>query len=396
MRSVAYTAVIVAAAGQSARMGQPKQQIPLDGVPVLLRTLRTLQAVPQVDALILVARAEDAEDFAALARQDGITKLVAVVPGGDTRQQSVQNGLAVLPPQTTLVGIHDGARPLVTPETVCAVIEKAAETGAAATAIPVYDTLKRADAQGRVTDTPDRTGVWRVQTPQVFAADAYRVAMAQAVARGEDATDDCRLMERAGHTVWLVPGDATNLKVTVPEDIPLAEAILRAGKKEGGAMRIGHGYDVHRLVEGRPLILGGVNIPYEKGLLGHSDADVLTHAVMDAMLGAAALGDIGGMFPDTDPAYAGADSLALLRQVAERIRAAGYAVGNIDATVLAQRPKLKPYIDGMRQRLAEAMGIDSAMVSVKATTEEGLGFTGTGEGIAAHAVCLLEEREVTL
>ena len=156
-------------------------------------------------------------------------------------------------------------------------------------------------------------------------------------------------------------------------------------------MRIGHGYDVHRLVEGRRLILGGVEIPFERGLLGHSDADVLTHAVMDALLGAAALGDIGRHFPDTDPAYAGADSLKLLGRVARALGENGYKVGNVDATVLAQRPKLAPHIPLMRERLAAAMGADPGRVSVKATTEEGLGFTGAGEGIAAHAVALVEE-----
>lgn len=157
-------------------------------------------------------------------------------------------------------------------------------------------------------------------------------------------------------------------------------------------MRIGHGYDVHRLVEGRKLILGGVELPFEKGLLGHSDADVLTHAIMDALLGAAALGDIGHLFPDNDPAYEGADSLLLLEKVAQLLREKGYAIGNIDATVLAQRPKLAPYIPLMRQKLAAACGLEVERLSVKATTEEGLGFTGSGEGIAAHAVCLLEER----
>ncbi len=156
-------------------------------------------------------------------------------------------------------------------------------------------------------------------------------------------------------------------------------------------MRIGHGYDVHRLVEGRPLILGGVTIPWEKGLLGHSDADVLTHALMDALLGAAALGDIGGHFPDTDPAYAGADSVALLRHVMGLLRERGYRVNNVDVTMLAQAPKLKPHIPAMRERLAEAMGLELDAVNVKATTEEKLGFTGSGEGMAAHAVCLLEK-----
>lgn len=158
-------------------------------------------------------------------------------------------------------------------------------------------------------------------------------------------------------------------------------------------MRIGHGYDVHRLTQGRRLILGGVDIPWDRGLLGHSDADVLAHAVTDALLGAAALGDIGGMFPDTDPAYAGADSLLLLRRAVRAVEKAGYRIGNIDATVLAQAPKLKPYIPAMRENLAAACGVESDRVSVKATTEEGLGFTGTGEGMAAHAICLLEETQ---
>ncbi len=156
-------------------------------------------------------------------------------------------------------------------------------------------------------------------------------------------------------------------------------------------MRIGHGYDVHRLVEDRKLILGGVDIPYEKGLLGHSDADVLAHAISDALLGAAALGDIGALFPDNDPAFEGADSLVLMKKVVERVSGEGYSIGNIDATVLAQRPRLRPYIDTMRRNIADACGVDISRVSVKATTEEGLGFTGSGEGIAAHAVCLLEE-----
>ena len=388
-----YTVMIVVAAGSSTRMGCAKQDISLCGEPVLLRTLRVLQSVPAVDELLLVARPEDMERYRALASAAGITKLHTAVPGGSSRQRAVQCGLAALPPQAVLVGIHDGARPLVTAETVAAVIAAAADSGAAALAVPVKDTLKRADAAGRVTDTVDRTALWRVQTPQVFARRAFCEAMQAAVQAGEDMTDDCQLMERAGYPVQLVPGRESNLKLTTPEDVPLAWAILRAEKmEEATTMRIGHGYDVHRLVPERPLILGGVTVPYERGLLGHSDADVLTHAIMDALLGAAGLGDIGGLFPDTDPAYAGADSLQLLQVVAQRVAAAGYSIGNIDATLLAQQPKLKPYIPAMRERLAAACGVPVPAVSVKATTEEGLGFTGSGEGMAAHAVCLLLPR----
>ena len=385
---MAYTVMLVAAAGGSTRMGCPKQTIPLCGEPVLLHTLRALESAALVDGIVLIARSEDTTAFGTLAQENGIGKLLTVVEGGASRQQSVERGLAALPPETTLVGIHDGARPLVSAALVDTVIAAARETGAAAAAIPVRDTLKRADTAGSITGTVDREGLWRVQTPQVFDRQMYARALAAAKATGQDYTDDCQLLEAAGQPVRLVPGEETNLKLTAPADVPLAQAILRQRKGDGG-MRVGHGYDVHRLVEGRPLILGGVTVPFERGLLGHSDADVLTHAVMDALLGAAALGDIGGLFPDTDPAYAGADSIELLTRVIDRLRQAGYAPDNIDATVLAQQPKLKPYIPAMRERLAAACGLPVTAVSVKATTEEGLGFTGALEGIAAHAVCLI-------
>ncbi|MBQ9860045.1 MAG: 2-C-methyl-D-erythritol 2,4-cyclodiphosphate synthase [Clostridia bacterium] len=383
-----YTVMMVAAAGSSTRMGQPKQHILLNGKAVLLHTLSVFQQVEAVDELLLITREEDIPYFTELAAKNGITKLHTVVAGGDTRQQSVANGLAALPPQTTLVGIHDGARPLIEPSVVAQVLAVAEAVGGAAVAVPVKDTLKRTDENGVITDTVDRAALWQVQTPQVFRRDAYCAAMEAALAAGLDFTDDCQLMEQAGHPVQLVTGDSTNLKLTTPEDVAIAQAIMN-GRKERAPMRIGHGYDVHRLVEDRPLILGGVNIPYEKGLLGHSDADVLTHAVMDALLGAAALGDIGKLFPDNDPAYSGADSIKLLERVAARLHEEGYAIGNIDATVLCQRPKLAPHISAMRQNIAAACGIEVAAVSIKATTEEGLGFTGSGEGIAAHAVCLL-------
>ena len=381
-----YTVMMVAAAGGSTRMGQPKQHILLGEHPVLIHTLLALQQVEAVDEILLIARPEDIDGFLAQAKAVGVSKLRSAVAGGATRQQSVANGLAALPSHATLVGVHDGARPLIDPDTVAAVIATAAECGGAAVAVPVKDTLKRTDEDGIILDTPDRANLWRVQTPQVFDRAALCAALEAALAAGRDYTDDCQLMEAAGHKVKLVKGLDTNLKLTTPEDIRLAQALMA---KEETKMRIGHGYDVHKLVEGRDLILGGVKIEYEKGLLGHSDADVLTHAVMDALLGAAALGDIGKLFPDNDPTYKGADSIGLLRHVAKRIGDAGYKIGNIDATILCQRPKLAPHIPQMRQIVADACGVDVSCISVKATTEEGLGFTGSGEGIAAHCVCLL-------
>ena len=259
--------------------------------------------------------------------------------------------------------------------------------------MPVKDTIKTA-ARGdgktvppdcTVQTTPDRSTLYAVQTPQCFDRAAYLAALTELdAARARLVTDDCSLFELTGRPVQLTQGDYANLKITTREDLPCP-----AQRKET-EMRIGHGYDVHRLVEQRKLILGGVEIPFEKGLLGHSDADVLTHAVMDAVLGAAALGDIGQHFPDNDPEYAGADSLKLACRVAQILKEHGWRIENIDATLLCQRPKLAPHIPAMRANLAAAFGLPVEAVSVKATTEEHLGFTGEGLGIAAHAVALIE------
>ena len=259
--------------------------------------------------------------------------------------------------------------------------------------MPVKDTIKTAvRGDGKtvpeaclVQTTPDRSTLYAVQTPQCFDRAEYLAALGELDAeKARRVTDDCSLFELTGRAVQLTQGDYANLKITTREDLP------RPAQKEEPKMRIGHGYDVHRLVEGRRLILGGVDVPFEKGLLGHSDADVLTHAVMDAVLGAAALGDIGQHFPDNDPAYSGADSLKLARRVAEILKEHGWRIENIDATLLCQRPKLAPHIPAMRRNLADAFGLPVDAVSVKATTEEHLGFTGEGLGIAAHAVALIE------
>lgn len=369
------TAVIVAA-GASRRMGFDKLSYRLpNGQTVLEKSCTALAEHPAIEELILVAGAnrEICEQIAAAC-----PKPCTVVQGGETRADSVRNGVAAA--KGELVAIHDAARPFVSRAVITAALQEAAKTGAAAPAVPVKDTIKVAGTDGRVLDTPDRSTLYAVQTPQCFSRALYLQALSAVT--GEKAhlvTDDCSLFELAGLPVSLTEGDYENYKITTKEDL----------QKEK-TMRIGHGYDVHRLVEGRKLILGGVEIPYEKGLLGHSDADVLLHAIMDAVLGAAALGDIGKHFPDTDPAYKGADSIALTRAVAELIRQHGYTLGNIDATILCQAPKLAPHIAAMRQNIATAFGVELDAISVKATTEEHLGFTGEGLGIAAHAVALLE------
>ena len=291
------------------------------------------------------------------------------------------------------MAVHDAARPFVSASVITAALEAAARCGAAAPAVPVKDTIKAA-ARGdgktvppdcAVYATPDRSTLYAVQTPQCFDRAAYLAALEELdETRARLVTDDCSLFELTGRPVQLTQGDYANLKITTREDLP------RPAQRKETEMRIGHGYDVHRLVEQRKLILGGVEIPFEKGLLGHSDADVLTHAVMDAVLGAAALGDIGQHFPDNDPEYAGADSLKLARRVAQILKEHGWRIENIDATLLCQRPKLAPHIPAMRANLAAAFGLPVEAVSVKATTEEHLGFTGEGLGIAAHAVALIE------
>lgn len=369
------TAILVAA-GSSRRMGFDKLSHRLPGgLTVLQTSLWAFENHPRVTELVLVAGAnlETCRQLAAAC-----SKPCTAVPGGATRAESVRAGLAAA--GGDIVAIHDAARPFVSESVITAAIEAAEHNGAAAPAVPVKDTVKVAGQDGRVQSTPDRDTLFAVQTPQCFRRDLYRQALAAVSGdRANLVTDDCSLFELAGLPVVLTPGDYANLKITTKEDL-----------KGENTMRIGHGYDVHRLVEGRRLILGGVDIPYEKGLLGHSDADVLLHAISDALLGAATLGDIGKHFPDTDPRYKGADSLRLLQEVGRLIGEAGYTVGNIDATVLCQAPKLAPHIQTMRTNIAGALGVDADRVSVKATTEEHLGFTGQGQGIAAHAVALLE------
>ena len=379
---------VLVAAGSSTRMGFDKLSFDLGGETVLHRSIRAFEQDPLVTEIVLVAGKNRA--FVEQQAAD-CTKPVQIVTGGTTRAESAKNG--VLAAAGELVAVHDAARPFVSQAVITAALEAAARCGAAAPAVPVKDTIKAA-ARGNgktvpdaclVYTTPDRSTLYAVQTPQCFDRAEYLAALEELDAeKARLVTDDCSLFELTGRAVQLTQGDYANYKITTREDLPRPE------QKEEHKMRIGHGYDVHRLVEGRKLILGGVEVPFEKGLLGHSDADVLAHAVMDAVLGAAALGDIGQHFPDNDPAYSGADSLKLVRRVAEILKEHGFRIENIDATLLCQRPKLAPYIPAMRQNLADAFGLPVDAVSVKATTEERLGFTGEGLGIAAHAVALIE------
>ncbi len=360
--------------------------LPLAGQAVLARSVAAVAACPEIGSLIVVVAPGEETQAAELLAPCGLTIPWQVVAGGRERQHSVANALAAVPDAAELVLIHDGARPLIDIAAVAAAIAAAREHGAAGVAVPVKDTIKAVDESGCIVATPDRSTLWAIQTPQVFAAPLLRRAYAAAERDGVLATDDAALVERLGHKVKIVPGSYRNLKITTPEDLTVARALLQTESEAQNMQRTGIGYDVHRLVAGRPLILGGVDVPYERGLEGHSDADVLLHAIKDALLGAAAMGDIGRHFPDSDPAYKGASSLKLLAIVGEKLVAAGWRVHNIDAVVIAEKPKLAPHIPVMNANIAAALGIAVGQVNVKATTTEGLGFAGRGEGIAAQAV----------
>jgi 2-C-methyl-D-erythritol 4-phosphate cytidylyltransferase/2-C-methyl-D-erythritol 2,4-cyclodiphosphate synthase len=377
-------AAILAAGGSGVRAGVAKQWLMLGGESVLRRSARALAGCPLVDALVaVVPPGEEARGVEELA---GLGKPAVAVAGGAARADSVRNGLAAAE-GAAVVLVHDAARPFATASLTARVAEAAAMDGAALAALPVTDTVKRADGPHgagapRVAETLDRRTLWLAQTPQGFRRDLLLRAYAAAGAGASAATDECALVEALGAPVTLVPGEPGNFKITGPADVERARAALEA------PVAMGVGYDTHRFAAGRRLVLGGVEFDGD-GLLGHSDADVCAHAIGDAVLGAAGLGDLGRHFPDTDPRWKGVSSLVLLREIARKAAERGWRVGNADVTLAARRPKIAPRAEEMRARLAEALGISPAQVNVKATTGEGMGFVGRGEGIAAHAVALL-------
>ncbi|MCL0073405.1 2-C-methyl-D-erythritol 4-phosphate cytidylyltransferase [Dehalococcoidia bacterium] len=374
---------VIAAAGQGQRMsGVNKVFAELGEGPLLARVLDTFQECPVVDEIVLVLGEENLERGRGLVGSHRWPKVTAICPGGERRQDSVKNGLQRLRDCRWVV-IHDGARPLVTSDLIERGLAEARESGAAVAAVPVKDTIKRVSRDGLVEETPERDTLCSVQTPQVFLFDLIFRAHQEIT---EDVSDDAMMAERLGHRIRIYRGSYENIKVTTPEDLALAEVMLRRKK----AMRIGIGYDAHRLVEGRRLVLGGVEVPFDKGLLGWSDADVAIHAIIDALLGAAALGDIGTYFPSDDPQYRGISSLVLLRQTGRLLQQHGWQAGNIDVTIVAQGPRLAPFISRMKTQIAEALSIDETRVGIKAKTADGMGFVGMGEGMAAYAVALLD------
>ena len=390
------TYAIIPAGGIGSRMGLdcPKQYYYLAGIPILIHTLRAFEAAGSIAGVIVVVPEAHVAETKELVAHYGLAKVKQVVVGGVFRQDSVACGLAVVPQDCGFVAVHDGARPLVSPGLIDACVLTAKTSGAAMAAVPVSDTLKEVTSGGRINCTVDRSCLWQAQTPQVVALDLLQQAFALAAEQDFIGTDEASFVELLGHEMMVVSGSETNIKVTRPDDLAIAEALLQGRDEENMthpvlAVRIGHGYDAHQLVSQRPLVLGGVTIPHHHGLLGHSDADVLTHALCDAILGGLGLGDIGQHFPDSDPVYKGISSLVLLGHVMGFAAQHGYILGNADVTVIAQAPKLAPYWSEMVGNLAITCEVEPGQINLKGTTTERMGFAGREEGIAAHAVVTL-------
>ena len=390
-----HVTAIIAAGGRGERFGagEPKQLVAVGGRAILERSVTAFLTHPAVDAVIVAlprALAEDPPPYLRAAGPPG-AKPLRIVAGGERRRDSVASAFRAADPSSDVIVVHDAARPFASGDLIARTIAAAADAGAALAALPARDTVKRAGPdpashEGRqVIETLPRETIYLAQTPQAFR----REVLADALRLEGDATDEASLAERAGHHVRIVDGEATNIKITTRGDLAIAEAIAGTIARPARTGRAGTGYDLHRLVEGRRLVLGGVSIPSDRGAAGHSDADVVCHAVTDAILGAAALGDIGLHFPDTDPRWKDASSVDLLRRAVARLADARLAVGNVDVTVILERPKIKEYVDAMRSTIAGALGIDVARVSIKGKTNEGMDAIGRGEAVAAHAVALI-------
>ena len=377
---------VVLAAGRGRRSGLEENKVFFrwEGRSVLSRCLDALAASGAYDGIVLVLSESDLPRYRQIVQVEGENSLVKrIAMGGDTRRESGYSGLMALPEGVEIVSVHDAARPFVTEEIVRATIADAQIYGSGVISTPVVDTIKCLDPVTGLVTTPDRSRLRAVQTPQSFQYDLLMAAHERARRENLEVTDDALLYEHQYGSVHLssAPGAEKNIKLTNPEDFRRLNA--------APALRIGSGYDAHRLKEGRRLVLCGVEVPHDRGLDGHSDADVAVHALMDALLGALGEGDIGRHFPDSDPQYKGISSMLLLEHVMQRVRARGYRVENADVTIVAQRPKLAAYIPQMRANVAAALGVDMDCANVKATTTERMGFEGDELGISAQAVALL-------
>jgi 2-C-methyl-D-erythritol 4-phosphate cytidylyltransferase/2-C-methyl-D-erythritol 2,4-cyclodiphosphate synthase len=375
--------VIIVAAGRGARLGgaTPKQLLDLGGRSVLQRSVAVFDRQPAIAHLVVVLPPDLLDRGPSLV---GTTaRPCGFVAGGARRQDSVRVGFEALPSEIDLVLVHDAARPFADAALVDRVIEGARRTGASVPAVRARDTVKRVPAGGSViAETIPREEIWLAQTPQGFRRDVLRDAVALGL-REAEATDEAMLAEQAGHAVEVVAGDAHNTKITTPEDLAAARAML------AGVPRVGTGYDLHALVPGRPLVLAGVVVPCDRGPLGHSDGDVICHAVVDALFGAAGAGDIGRHFPNTDSRWKDVAGLEFVTRAVDILASRGLQPANVDVSVVLERPKLSPHIEGIREALSRALGLLPEFVSVKAKTNEGQDAVGRGEAIAAHAVAVI-------
>jgi 2-C-methyl-D-erythritol 4-phosphate cytidylyltransferase / 2-C-methyl-D-erythritol 2,4-cyclodiphosphate synthase len=381
-------AAVVVAGGRGLRAGGdvPKQYREIAGAPVIRPALMAFLDYPQIDAVQPVIHPQDEDMFRAATA--GLTKLRPPVWGGATRQASVRSGLeAVAANAPAVVLIHDAARPFLSQALIGRAIAAAKQDGAAVPAVAIADTVKRIDDAAHVVETLDRNRLRMVQTPQAFAFDLIMAAHRRAVAAGrDDFSDDAALAEWAGHQVSVFEGEAGNVKLTTSDDFARAEMARHAALSD---IRTGNGFDVHAFADGDHVMLGGVRIPHTRGVTGHSDADVALHALVDAILGALAEGDIGQHFPPSDPQWKGASSDRFLAFACERVRARGGVIANLDVTIVCEAPRVSPHRDAMRARIAAIAGVAPGRVAVKATTSEKMGFTGRSEGLVAMATATI-------
>ncbi len=382
----------VPAAGRGLRFGSSENKIwaIIAGKTVLHRTLTSLQEHPEIDVIVLAGSSCDLVRLREVAKE--FSKIHAVVQGGATRADSVLQAVSALPSDCETVLVHDAARPFPSKNLISRIIVSVRELGSGIPGLAVSDTIKRCDADNRIQETMPREGLYRVQTPQGVRRSDVLTAYHQLGEAVSTLTDEAAVLENAGFPVFIVEGDAENIKVTMPTDIEYLEhklSLSESGKMKLPNIRTGFGYDVHQFAEGRELWLGGVKIPHTRGLLGHSDADVMLHSVCDALLGAAALGDIGVLFPDTDQKHKDRASIEFVREVQSRLAEAGWQISNIDIALLAEEPRIMMYRSEICKVIADGLQIGQDQVNLKATTAEKMGFVGRKEGVACWAVATI-------
>lgn len=373
-----FSSVVIVAGGSGSRMGRPKQMLPLAGKPVLVHTIEAFKNTPEIQEIVVVTPAENRATL-----EKYFTGLIFTDPG-QTRLESVKNGFSKVSSQAQVVAVHDGARPLVNPQHITDCLQAANKDGAAVLAVPVKDTTK-VGQNGFVTQTLDRSSLWAAQTPQAYRREVLATALEQ-FGHETNATDESQLVEKTGVKVRLVASSYQNNKITTPEDLIFAEALLT----NHTMCRTGFGFDLHRLEPGRKFIVGGVEIAHTKGFLGHSDGDLVLHALCDALLGALCAGEIGILFPPTDESIKGISSVTIAKKVLEIVREHRAQIVHLDATIITQEPKIKPHYEAVRKSLASIFEIPIENVSFKSKSHEHVGEIGRGEAAMCHAVATVQ------